>query len=189
MPDAGPVFVALSDQTRRSIVEQLGTQPATASDLAGFVPVSRQAVVKHLAVLEDAGLVRGTRDGRRVVYELTPEPFEDAAALDVGGRRGVGRSSGHARARSRAQLTGRPAREYGAARIGNGGRTMGFRVEVDYDKCESNALCMAAAPEVFEVRDDDFLYVLDEHPPEALREKCLEAARVCPKQAITIVDE
>jgi ferredoxin len=66
---------------------------------------------------------------------------------------------------------------------------MGFRVEVDYDKCESNALCMAAAPEVFEVRDDDFLYVLDEHPPEALREKCLEAARVCPKQAITIVDE
>ncbi len=59
MPDAGPVFVALSDQTRRSIVEQLGTQPATASDLAGFVPVSRQAVVKHLAVLEDAGLVRG----------------------------------------------------------------------------------------------------------------------------------
>ncbi len=79
MPDAGPVFVALSDQTRRSIVEQLGAQPASASDLAGFVPVSRQAVVKHLAVLEDAGLVRGTRDGRRVVYELTPEPFEDAA--------------------------------------------------------------------------------------------------------------
>ena len=37
---------------------------------------------------------------------------------------------------------------------------MGFRVEVDFDKCESNALCMAAAPEVFEVRDDDFLYVL-----------------------------
>ena len=79
MPDAGPVFVALADQTRRSIVEQLGAQPATASDLAGFVPVTRQAVVKHLAVLEDAGLVRGTRDGRRVVYELTPEPFEDAA--------------------------------------------------------------------------------------------------------------
>jgi DNA-binding transcriptional ArsR family regulator len=79
VPDAGPVFVALSDQTRRSIVEQLGARPATASDLAGFVPVSRQAVVKHLAVLEHAGLVRGTRDGRRVVYELTPEPFADAA--------------------------------------------------------------------------------------------------------------
>jgi DNA-binding transcriptional ArsR family regulator len=77
--DAGPVFVALSDATRRSIVEQLGAQPATASDLADVVPVTRQAVVKHLGVLEEAGLVRGTRDGRRVVYELTPERFGDAA--------------------------------------------------------------------------------------------------------------
>jgi DNA-binding transcriptional ArsR family regulator len=76
---AGPVFVALSDQTRRSIVERLGARPATASDLAGLVPISRQAVVKHLAVLEDAGLVRGTREGRRVVYELTPAPFSEAA--------------------------------------------------------------------------------------------------------------
>ena len=41
---------------------------------------------------------------------------------------------------------------------------MSFRVVVDFDKCESNALCMAAAPEVFEVRDDDFLYVLQEEP-------------------------
>lgn len=66
---------------------------------------------------------------------------------------------------------------------------MGFRVVVDFDRCESNALCMAAAPEVFEVRDDDFLYVLQEQPPEELRDKCLEAARLCPKQAIAIVDE
>jgi ferredoxin len=66
---------------------------------------------------------------------------------------------------------------------------MGFRVVVDFDKCESNALCMGVAPEVFEVRDDDFLYILDENPPDALREKCDEAARICPKQAITIVDE
>jgi ferredoxin len=65
---------------------------------------------------------------------------------------------------------------------------MAFRVVVDFDRCESNALCMAAAPEVFEVRDDDFLYVLQEEPPEELREQCLEAARVCPKQAIAIVD-
>jgi ferredoxin len=82
-----------------------------------------------------------------------------------------------------------PCREYGAARGVQGRNEMGFRVEVDFDRCESNALCMAAAPEVFEVREDDFLYVLDEHPPEDLRAKCLEAARVCPKQAITIVDE
>ena len=86
MRDAGPVFSALSDPTRRTIVEHLGAEPASASDLAGVVPVTRQAVVKHLGVLEDAGLVRGTRDGRKVVYELTPAPFEDAARwmTDVG---------------------------------------------------------------------------------------------------------
>ncbi len=61
-----------------------------------------------------------------------------------------------------------------------------MRVVVDYDLCESNALCMAAAPEVFEVRDDDFLYVLQDEPPEDLRGKVEEAARRCPKQAITI---
>jgi ferredoxin len=65
---------------------------------------------------------------------------------------------------------------------------MGFKVVVDFDKCESNALCMGVAPEVFEVRDDDFLYVLQEQPPDELRDKCNEAARVCPKQAITIED-
>ena len=61
-----------------------------------------------------------------------------------------------------------------------------MRVIVDYDLCESNALCMAAAPEVFEVRDDDFLYVLQEEPPEDLRAKVEAAARSCPKAAITI---
>ncbi len=61
-----------------------------------------------------------------------------------------------------------------------------MRVEVDYDQCESNALCMAAAPEVFEVRDDDFLYLLTEEPGEELREKVLKAQRLCPKQAITV---
>ena len=66
---------------------------------------------------------------------------------------------------------------------------MGMRVIVDYDVCESNALCMAAAPEVFEVRDDDNLYVLDETPGEELRAKVEEAVRRCPKQAITIAEE
>jgi ferredoxin len=61
-----------------------------------------------------------------------------------------------------------------------------MRVIVDFDLCESNALCMAAAPEVFEVRDDDFLYVLDENPPEELRSKVEEAVRRCPKQAIKL---
>jgi ferredoxin len=63
-----------------------------------------------------------------------------------------------------------------------------MRVVVDYDKCKSNALCMAAAPEVFEVRDDNFLYVLQEEPDEALRAKVEEAVRVCPTQAISLAD-
>ena len=61
-----------------------------------------------------------------------------------------------------------------------------MKVVVDYDVCESNAVCMGIAPEVFEVRDDDFLYLLDEHPSDELRPKIEEAARRCPKQAITI---
>ena len=65
---------------------------------------------------------------------------------------------------------------------------MGMRVIVDYDVCESNALCMAAAPEVFEVRDDDNLYLLNETPGEELRAKVEEAVRRCPKQAISIED-
>lgn len=47
---------------------------------------------------------------------------------------------------------------------------------------------MGIAPEVFEVRDDDFLYVLDETPDESLREKVTEAAARCPKQAIALED-
>jgi ferredoxin len=63
-----------------------------------------------------------------------------------------------------------------------------MRVVVDFDQCESNALCMGILPEVFEVREDDFLYVLDEHPREELREKLMEAVRSCPKNAISIED-
>jgi ferredoxin len=63
-----------------------------------------------------------------------------------------------------------------------------MRVVVDFDLCESNALCMAEAPEIFEVREDDFLYVLQENPPEELRDKAMKAMQVCPKQAITIED-
>lgn len=65
---------------------------------------------------------------------------------------------------------------------------MVWKVVVDFDLCESNANCMAVAPEVFEVRDDNFLYVLQENPPDDLRAKVEEAVRVCPKQAISIAD-
>jgi ferredoxin len=63
-----------------------------------------------------------------------------------------------------------------------------MRVVVDFDLCESNALCMGIAPEVFEVRDDDLLYVLVEYPPEELREKVQSAVWTCPKNAISIED-
>ena len=66
---------------------------------------------------------------------------------------------------------------------------MGYRVVVDFDLCESNARCMEAAPEVFEVRDDDFLYILDEKPPEDMRSKVEEAVRLCPKAAISIAED
>ncbi len=65
---------------------------------------------------------------------------------------------------------------------------MSWKVVVDYDLCESNAVCMGIAPEVFEVRDDDFLYVLDETPPDELKAKVEESIQRCPKQAIAIAD-
>jgi ferredoxin len=61
-----------------------------------------------------------------------------------------------------------------------------MRVVVDWDACESNAMCMGFAPEVFEVAYDGTLHVLDESPPEALRPSVEEAARNCPKLAISI---
>jgi ferredoxin len=63
---------------------------------------------------------------------------------------------------------------------------MAWKVVVDFDLCESNAICMGIVPEVFEVRDDNFLYVLQDNPPDELREKCDQAVRQCPKQAISI---
>ncbi len=63
-----------------------------------------------------------------------------------------------------------------------------MRVVVDYDLCESNAICMQIAPDVFEVRDDDFLYVLNETPGEDRRASLDEAVQRCPKQAIRVED-
>jgi ferredoxin len=64
-----------------------------------------------------------------------------------------------------------------------------MKVVVDFDLCESNAVCMGIAPEVFEVRDDDFLYILDEHPDDSMRPKIEEAVQRCPKQAISIAED
>lgn len=61
-----------------------------------------------------------------------------------------------------------------------------MKVVVDRKLCEGNSRCMDAAPEVFEVRDDDRSYVLIENPPEAMQERVRLATRLCPRQAITI---
>lgn len=61
-----------------------------------------------------------------------------------------------------------------------------MRVSVDFDQCESNAVCMGIEPSVFEVDDDEMLTVLQEEPSEDLRATVTEAARLCPRQAITV---
>ena len=61
-----------------------------------------------------------------------------------------------------------------------------MRVVVDWDLCESNGLCMAAAPEVFQLQDDDTLLILQETPDESLRDKVAHAIHTCPKQAISL---
>jgi ferredoxin len=71
----------------------------------------------------------------------------------------------------------------------NGAEGAQMRVVVDYDLCESNAICMGIAPEIFEVRDDDFLYVLNETPGEEMRAKLEESVQRCPKQAISIAED
>ena len=63
-----------------------------------------------------------------------------------------------------------------------------MRVVVDYDRCESNGLCMALAPEVFEIRDDDMMYLLVDDPAERSEAKVREAVRTCPKQALSLLD-
>lgn len=61
-----------------------------------------------------------------------------------------------------------------------------MKVKVDRTRCEANALCMQAAPEVFEVDDDDVLHVLQESPDPELRERVEDAVRLCPRQALTL---
>jgi DNA-binding transcriptional ArsR family regulator len=76
----GEVFAALADPTRRHLVETLASRgDASATALASELPISRQAVAKHLAALGSAGLVRSRRSGRETLYELQPAPLEEAA--------------------------------------------------------------------------------------------------------------
>ncbi|WP_454042309.1 ArsR/SmtB family transcription factor [Cellulosimicrobium sp. Marseille-Q8652] len=79
-----PVFAALADDTRWRILTELGGAELSASALAEMLPVSRQAIAKHLTVLADAGLVEATRAGREVRYRaLGARLTETARALDA----------------------------------------------------------------------------------------------------------
>jgi DNA-binding transcriptional ArsR family regulator len=79
VPGVDEVFSALSDPTRRAVLQSLATRPElTASRLAGELPITRQAVAKHLAALQRAGLVEPRRHGRETRYVLTPAPLADA---------------------------------------------------------------------------------------------------------------
>jgi DNA-binding transcriptional ArsR family regulator len=74
------VLGALADPTRRQLLDVLAAQgEATATTLAERLPVSRQAVVKHLAVLDAAGLVSGSRVGREVRYAVRPAALDGTA--------------------------------------------------------------------------------------------------------------
>jgi DNA-binding transcriptional ArsR family regulator len=71
------LWTAVADPTRRRVLDLLLAHgEATATTLAGELPVSRQAVVKHLAVLDRTGLVTGRREGREVRYAVQPERLE-----------------------------------------------------------------------------------------------------------------
>ncbi len=77
--DVGAVFAALADPTRRYVVEHLLREGSTSVPaLTSVLPITRQAVAKHLAILSGAGLVGSSRNGRETRYRVTPAPFGEA---------------------------------------------------------------------------------------------------------------
>lgn len=78
--DVDAVLAALADPTRRRVLDVVAARgEATATMVAAELPVSRQAVVKHLAVLDRAGLVTSHRQGREVLFSVHPERLDAAA--------------------------------------------------------------------------------------------------------------
>lgn len=79
LQQSAPVFAALGDETRLRVVMLLcGDGPASIARLTAGTNVTRQAVTKHLHVLEDAGLVRSSRMGRESVWQLNPDHLDEA---------------------------------------------------------------------------------------------------------------
>jgi len=71
------VLQALSDQSRRTLLDSLSAGPATAGELAALLPIARPGVSRHLRVLREAGLVDVQRDAQRRVYSLRPDPLAE----------------------------------------------------------------------------------------------------------------
>jgi DNA-binding transcriptional ArsR family regulator len=81
MTDPQPILAALADPTRRAVFERLNSEgPASASKLASELPVSRQAIAKHLTLLDSVGLVNRSAAGREVVYSARVEPLGEVAS-------------------------------------------------------------------------------------------------------------
>jgi DNA-binding transcriptional ArsR family regulator len=77
------LWAAVGDPTRRQLLDALLTRgEASATALAAELPVTRQAVAKHLAVLDRAGLVAGRKEGREVLYAVRPSSL-DAVSRDL----------------------------------------------------------------------------------------------------------
>ena len=74
------VFAALADPTRAQIIDWLDEGGSgTATEFAARLPISRQAVSRHLKELEEAGLIAGSKQGREMRYELRPRPLRESA--------------------------------------------------------------------------------------------------------------
>ncbi|MCM3388771.1 metalloregulator ArsR/SmtB family transcription factor [Ureibacillus chungkukjangi] len=71
------IFQAIADPTRREVIRLLSVKNQSIAELSSHFEVSRNAVVKHLNVLTEAGLVRGEKSGREKIYQLQPEPLKE----------------------------------------------------------------------------------------------------------------
>ncbi len=81
MSDPQPLLAALADPTRRAVFERLNSKgPASASTLASELPISRQAIAKHLGTLDSVGLVDRSEQGRQVIYSARVAPLADVAS-------------------------------------------------------------------------------------------------------------
>jgi len=91
-----PVFAALGDETRLSLVARLcGGQPYSISQLTQGSRLTRQAITKHLRVLESVGIVHSVRTGRESLFEFDPQPMEGIKDyLDFVSQQGIGRCLG-----------------------------------------------------------------------------------------------